>query len=38
MKLNHAINSARGTALRFSLQAMLAVGVVVIFVLLVYLT
>lgn len=37
MKLIHASNSARGP-LRFSLQAMLAVGVVVTFVLLVHLT
>lgn len=38
MKLIHTINSARSADLRFSLQALLAVGVVVSFVLLLHLT
>ena len=38
MKFTPAINSARASVLRFSLQAVMAVGVVVTFVLLVHLT
>lgn len=38
MKHSHTINSARSSDLRFSLQALMAVGVVVTFVFLLHLT
>ena len=37
MKLSHTVNSARNADLRFTVQALLAIGVVVAFVLLLHL-